>query len=290
MATYNLFINSKSRQSTETSFDYSLILKNQIMVKHNEYISVNVMSFHMLNSMYNVSSTLKNNTFDIEKRTLAGVIVNTLSYTIPDGNYSVLTLRDVLNSLLADIASISYNYASNTYTFVKTDSTYRYFIKNIKCSKLIGISSTTELIASPGITGSYVNMVNYQQIVLKTDLVHESLNQDTVTDSNNDLNISQILFWTNKQDVEPFKAISYVNHGGNPFSYNILNTNISSIRFMLCNEMNQPITDAGEWLLHLQFVVNERQDYTLLQIAKQIIKLLSDTNWLLMNIFFKKKQ
>jgi hypothetical protein len=259
------------------------------MVKKNEYINVNVMSFYMLNTMYNVSSVLKNNTFDIEKRTLADAFVSTSSYTIPDGNYSVLSLRDNLNTQLSGIVSISYNYGSNTYTFTKADTNFKYYIKNVKCSKLIGISSTTEIIASPGVSGVYVNMVNYQQIILKTDLKHESLNQDTITDPDNDLNISQILFWCSKQDVEPFRAITYNNYGGNCYSYNILNDNIASIRFSLFNEKNQLITDAGDWLIHLQFVVREKQDFTLYQVAKKIIKLLSETNYLLMNIFFKSK-
>lgn len=287
MATYNLFINSKNRNSNEKSYDYTLMLKNQIMVKNNEYINVNVMSFNMINSMYNVSSILKNNTFDIEKRTLADVFVSSSTYTIPDGNYSVLTLRDTLKVLLNGIINVSYNFANNTYTFVRTDTANRYYIKNINCSKLIGIFTTREITTSP-YTGSYINMVNYQQIVLKTDLQHQSLNQDTITDANNDLNISQILFWTNKQDVEPFKAISYTNYGGNCFAYNIVNNNISSIRFTLCNERNELITDADEWLLHLQFVVRQKEEKSLIDIAKEVIKLLTDINYLLMNIFFKK--
>lgn len=288
MATYNLFINSKNRNNTEKPYDYTLMLKNQIMVKQNEYINVNVMSFYMINSMYNVSSILKNNTFDIEKRTLANVLITTSTYTIPDGNYSVLSFRDVFNSLLANIINISYNYGSNTYSFVSIDTNYRYYIKNINCSKLIGIYSQIEITSTP-YTGSYINMVNYQQILLKTDLQHESLNQDTITDTKNDLNISQILFWVNKQDVEPFRAISYNNQGSSCFSYNIVNNNISSIRFTLFNERNELITDADEWLLHLQFVVRNKEEKTQYQMGRNIIKLLTDMNYLLMNILFKRE-
>lgn len=288
MATYNLFINSKNRNNTEKPYDYTLMLKNQIMVKQNEYINVNVMSFYMINSMYNVSSILKNNTFDIEKRTLANVLITTSTYTIPDGNYSVLSFRDVFNSLLANIINISYNYGSNTYSFVSIDTNYRYYIKNINCSKLIGIYSQIE-ITSTLYTGSYINMVNYQQILLKTDLQHESLNQDTITDTKNDLNISQILFWVNKQDVEPFRAILYNNQGSSCFSYNIVNNNISSIRFTLFNERNELITDADEWLLHLQFVVRNKEEKTQYQMGRNIIKLLTDMNYLLMNILFKRE-
>jgi hypothetical protein len=285
MATYNLFINSKNREASDQSCDYTLMLKNQIMVKKNEYINVNVMSFYMLNSMYNVSTILKNNTYDIEKRTLAGVFVNNTTYIIPDGNYSVLTLRELLNAQLSGIASISYNFASNTYTFVRTDSTYRYIIKNIKCSQLIGVNTDTEITS---FTGTYCNMVNYQQVILKTDLQHESLNQDTISDTKNDLNISQILFWTNKQDVEPFQAISYTNNGGNCYSYNITNDNISSLHFTLCNERNELISDAPEYMIHIQFVVREKQEYSNYQLAKKMIGLMAENNHMILTNILKK--
>jgi hypothetical protein len=287
MATYNLFINSKNRNSSEKPYDFTLLLKNQIIVKQNEYINVNVMSFNMINSMYNISTVLKNNTFDIEIRTLEDDFIDIITYTIPDGNYSVLTLRDTLNNLLEGKINISYNYGSNTYTLFNINAgNNRYHLKNIKCCKLIGIYNDMEITLTP-FTGSYANMVNYQQILLKTDLQHESLNQDTITDINNDLNISQILCWFNKQDVEPFRSISYINQGSSCFCYNILNNNISSINFTLCNERNEVITDADEWLLHLQFVVRKKEDSTLYELGKKIINLLNDINYILMNIFFK---
>lgn len=288
-STYNLFINSKNRNNSEKSNNFSLQLQNQIMVhKPNQYISVNVMSFYMLNSMYNISTILDNNTFDLERRTLAGAFDSITKYTIGDGNYSVLTLRDFLNTQLSGKVSIVYNYQSNTYTFTKTDTTYRYYIKNIKCSKQIGISETTEITAL-GIKGSYVNMVDYQQIILKTDLQYEALNQDNITDADDQLNVSQILFWANKQDVEPFKTIQYQNFdGGNSFSYNIVNENITKINFELVNENNEPIIDAPEWLLHLSFTVNDKPEFTMYELAKKILKLISETNYVLLNILFKR--
>ena len=90
------------------------------------------MSFFMLNSMYNVSSIIGNNTFILEKRNLlTDAVESSQTMTIPDGNYSVLTFRDLLNTLLANTISVVYNYGQNTYTF--TDLTdvneeYKYHI------------------------------------------------------------------------------------------------------------------------------------------------------------------
>lgn len=289
MATYNLFINSKNRDKNQDSHEFSLYLKNQIIVNPNQYISVNVMSFFMLNSMYNVSSIIGNNSFILEKRNLlTNAIESSQTLTIPDGNYSVLTFRDLLNTLLANTISVVYNYGQNTYTFTKLNQLYKYHIIPSKCSKLLGLYDTIE-ITEIGITSAYVNMVNYQQIILKTDLTHEDLNQDNISDIYDDLNISDILFWCNKQDVEPFKMISYRNEdGGNSFSYNLITDNIQKITFKLVNENNEPITDTPEWLIHLSFIINEKYQYTMFDLAKKIIKLLNDINFTLLNILFKK--
>ena len=289
MTTYNIFINSKNRAPNETSNDFNLYFKNQIIVKPTQYINVNVMSFYMMNSMYNVSSKMDNNTFVLEKRNLStNALVSSMLYTIPEGNYSVLTLRDLLNILLSNVISVSYNYAQNTYTFKKLDATYRYYFTSIKCNKLLGISATTEVTVA-GVTGQYVNMVDYQQVLVKSDLEYENLNQDNIADTDTDFNVSQILFWTNKQDVEPFRTISYRNEdAGNSFSYNIVNNNINKISFKLVNEFNEPIPDAPDWLLHLQFTIHDRVEFTMYELARRIIKLLSETNYVLLNILFKK--
>ena len=55
-------------------------------------MNINVMSFSMLNTMYNVNQITKNNTFTIRRTNLDGItgIINTV-ITIPFGNYSVIT-------------------------------------------------------------------------------------------------------------------------------------------------------------------------------------------------------
>ena len=287
MKTYNLYINSINRDFSEESHDFNLYLKNQIIVEQNQYLSVDVCSFYMINSMYNISSVIGNNTIDIEKRTLANVFISTSSYIIPDGNYSVLTLKDYLNTAMVNVMTISYNYAQNSYTYKKIDNNFKYILKNIKCKKQLGLYEDIE-VTSLGNKGKSINMVEYQQIMVKTDLKYESLNQDNITDSYNDLNVSEILFWCNKQDVEPFRAISYQNEdGGDSFSYNILDTNIQKINFRVFNENNQIITDCPEWFIHLKFTVGERYESSFYEIGRQVIKLLNDIHYVLLNILFR---
>lgn len=288
--TYNLYINSRNRGNLEKPYDFNINIKNQIIVRDDQYLNVDVCSFYMINSMYNVSSVIGNSTFDIEIRNVStNAIVSTFSKTIPDGNYSVITLRDVINKLLKDIISVSYNYAQNTYTFTKIDPNFKYILKNIKCKKLLGLYNQTVEITSIGITSQYLNMVDYQQIIIKTDLEYMSLNQDNIIDTDENLNVSQILLFVNKQDVEPFKCIKYQNEdAGDAFSYNLNNQNITRINFKVYNENNLLITDCPDWLMHLKFTVSDKNTLTLYDTSKKIIQLLSDIHYVLLSMLFKK--
>lgn len=277
---HNLYIHSKNKSDSDKPYDFTLILNNHIQANKNQYIQVCVCNFYMLNTMYNISAIIGNNTFDIRRTGLDGLnpVINT--YTIPDGNYSVLTLRDTINNLLSGIASITYNYANNTYTYKLTNIYYKYYIENIKCSKALGIYNTKEITIA-GITGNYVNMIEYQQIIIKTDLIHSDLNQDNICYKQDDVfNISQILLWVNKQDVEPYRCISYDNN--DTFTYNLINTSINKIKFTVHNENNNLITDCPDWFLHLKFKIVDKEN----NLIKSVLRLLGDIKYILYNIFF----
>lgn len=288
--TYNLYINSKNKGNLENPYDFNIKLQNQIMIKNNQYINIDVCSFYMINSMYNISSIIGNNTFDIEIRNIStNGLISTIYKKIPDGNYSVYSLRDILNNLLTEIISVSYNSAQNTYTFKKIDNNFKYVIKNISCRKQLGLYYTSIEITSQGITSEYLNMIDYQQIIIKTDLDYMSLNQDNISDDDNNLNVSQILLFVNRQDVEPFKTIKYQNEdAGDSFSYNLVNQNINKINFKVYNEHNILIKDCPDWLMHLKITVNDKNHITFYDYAEKISKLLSDIHYVLLNMLFKK--
>ena len=111
---YNIFINSANRNPIDKSYDFSIFFDNdEIMVNNNEGVNINVASFSLLNSMYNVNKYTKNNTFILRNNFLN---TNT-TITIPYGNYNVYTLLNQLNILLSNIINVSYNIATNTYTY-----------------------------------------------------------------------------------------------------------------------------------------------------------------------------
>ena len=141
-----------------------------------------------------------------------------------------------------------------------------------------------------------MNMVDYQQVILRCPtLVFESSSMDNIQDNKNFIAISDILYWVNKQDVEPFKMINYRNEDcSTAYSYNIVNTSFSSLNFKLVNENNIPIYDAPDFLLQLQLTISDKNNqYILKDAANKTIKLLNDIYFALLNIvsfisFFKR--
>jgi hypothetical protein len=227
---YNIYINSANRGINEKPYDFTVFFDNQeIQVERNEGVNVNIVSFSLLNSMYNISQYSRNNTF-----ILRNIALNSdITITIPYGNYSVYTFRDQLNVLLANIITVTYNVATNIYTYKNISaSSYSYSINPLTCSKLLGLTTTTSI--SPlGTTSTYVNMVSYQQVILRCPtLVFESNSLDNIQDKNNFISVSDILYWVNKQDVEPFKMINYKNEDGSTlYNYNVVNRSFSYFIF-----------------------------------------------------------
>jgi hypothetical protein len=279
---YNIFINSANRNPIEKTYDFNILFDNDvIIVNQNEGVNVNVVSFSLLNSMYNVNQYTGNNTFTLTNITLSS---NTV-ITIPYGNYSVITFMNQLNSLLNGIITVSYNIATNTYTYTNITAN-SYSITPNNCYKLLGISSTT-IISTSGTTSSYVNMINYQQIILRCPtLVFENNSMDNIQDKNSFLAISDFLYWINKQDVEPFKMINYKNEDCSTlYSYNVLNKSFSIFNFKLVNEFNQPIFDAPDYLLQIQISIYEKDNTSYFKdVSFQALKLLNDIYFTLLNI------
>ena len=278
---YNIFINSANRGGQDKVYDFDLCFDtDEIIVKPNEGVNVSVVSFSMMNSMYNINQYTKNNTFILTNKTIS---TNT-TLTIPYGNYNVYSFMAQLNSLLSGIITVSYNVATNTYTY-KNISLSAYSINPLNCSKLLGLSKTTDITTS-GIISNYVNMVNYQQVILRCPtLVFENNSMDNIQDQDNFISVSDILYWVNKQDVEPFKMINYKNEDSSTlYSYNVINRNLNRLNFKLGNEFNQPIYDAPDYFLHLQISVFDKDNNFFKEATLQIIKLLNDMYFTLLNI------
>ena len=276
---FNIYISSANRGLNETPYDFKIFFDNdEIIVNPNEGVNVNVVSFSLLNSMYNVNQYSANNIFKIQQ----GITLTTL--TIPYGNYNVSTLMTQLNLLLTGKITVSYNIATNTYTYTNITA-LPYSIIPLNCSKLLGLLTTTPILTT-GTISSYVNMVNYQQVILKCPtFVFQNCSMDNIQDKNSFIAVSDILYWINKQDVEPFKMINYKNEDcSTVYSYNVLNTSFSYMNFKLVNEFNQPIFDAPDYLLQLQISIFNKDNNCFKEATLKALTLLNDIYFALLNI------
>lgn len=284
--TFYLYINSKNRLANEYTHNFNVYLKNQIIAGKNQGINISVQGFHMINSMYNINT--KNNTFILRENNISNIFISDTTVTIPFGNYSALTFRDTLNNLLSNKINVVYNYPTNTFTFTNLTLTSRYYIIPNKASQFLGISVMTEILTA-GTNGSYINMVNYSKIIIKCPtLQFDDMAQDNITTNNNILTISNILFLIDKQDKQPFEIISYKNaDGGENYSYNIVNNNISYLNFLLFNENNEILSDANDYIIELKIRLFDKNEDLFKEIGIQSLSLLDDINFTLLNILFK---
>jgi hypothetical protein len=251
--TITSFIKSSNRATNEKSYNFSIDYPDGILTcGSDEYMEINVISFDMINTMYNINDN--NNQFIIRYS------VGDITYTIPVGNYSVKTFMATIAGLIKDDTEdniiISYNTAQNTYTFAKKAGiTNVYTLLPNKIWTIINMMPTVLYeITTTGITTGYINLVNYSKIILRTEGVNYYYSNIENYGASNNSTLSNIIFWACKSDIEPFKVIKYNNEdAGRSFSYKIENKEINSLTLQLKNENNDFITDAPDFLVALQF-------------------------------------
>lgn len=306
----NCFISSANRNSTESVYDFTADF-NDDLIKCNDdqYIRLNVISFDMLNTMYNCTN--QSITIWIYWSPLypLGYYVD-----IPDGNYNVYSFIKWLESAyfeyelnnggkqlllpenrikITDVFSISYNQAQNNYTFKKNPN-FMYDVNtesqiNVKIDpvKILGIQHST-IITVSGVNSGYINMVNYNKVIVRTkDISYDMSTIENIQTPSNKLTFSNILFWTSKQDVEPFRNIAYSNvDGGNSFNVMLHDKRVNYINLQLTNEYGELITDAPDYLLVLQFTIYDKDDWykdAILQISNSIKQIWVCILWIMEN-------
>jgi len=260
--TITSFIHSKNRVASDKVYDFVVDYPDGIIsCRDNEYIELNVVSFDMLNNMYNINST--NNCLK----------VNEILTYIPYGNYSVKTFRTMLLNLLPIGTTILYNEAQNTYSFTGTGT-----IQPITMGALIGLTNDIQ-VPIDNLTTGLINLSSFSKIILRTQGItyyQSNLENLQVTTSNLQL-FSDIIFWKNKQDIEPFKIIAYNNEdGGNNFCLEVQDKMIFRLQFQLKNERNEFIEDAPDWMAVIQYNIYERQDDVIKITLVSLLKLLND--------------
>ena len=260
--TITSFIHSKNRTADDKVYNFAVDYPDGIIsCKDNEYIELNVVSFDMPFNMYNINAT--NNCMKVNE---------TILY-IPYGNYSVKTFRTTLLSLLPVGTAKTYNDTQNTYTFTGTGT-----IQPITMGALIGLPNNIG-VSINNLTTGLINLSSFSKIILRTQgITYYQSNVENLQVSSSNLQLfSDIIFWKNKQDIEPFKIIAYNNEdGGNNFCLEVQDKMIFRLQFQLKNERNEFIEDVTEWMAVIQYNIYEKQDDVIKNTIVSLYKLLND--------------
>jgi hypothetical protein len=260
--TITSFIHSKNRTADDKVYNFAVDYPDGIIsCKDSEYIELNVVSFDMLNSMYNINAT--NNCLK----------VNGENKYIPYGNYSVKTFRTTLLSLLPLETVIVYNDAQNTYTFTGAGT-----IQPITMGAVLGMPNNIQ-VSIDNLTTGLINLSAFSKVILRTQGItyYQSNIENLQVSSSHQQLFSDIIFWKTKQDIDPYRTISYNNEdGGNSFCLEVQDKSIYRLQFQLKNERNEFIEDAPDWMAVIQFNIYEKQDDIIKNTIVSLYRLLND--------------
>ena len=172
-------------------------------------ISLPDLSFHekIENIYFSVQHAEIPNSFYVVNYTNNIIVINSISYTIPVGNYNANTLITAL-ILLLPTYTITYNSITNRYTFNNTSS----FTINSSstCKSIIGLGNVSQSSISNSLTLPYsVNFVPLPRINLKSNFFH--FNNFNGIDYSNDL------FLSIQNNTNPNSMIHYLNQTGIKF-------------------------------------------------------------------------
>lgn len=277
-----IYISSKNRQTNEKIYNFNVILNNPIIVNRNQGINLSVDYFSMLNTDYNLKGVF----FKVDSVDLNDNTENNYTYNIPDGNYSYLSLMEYLNSVLTGKIKVEYIKHKNAYKFTNLNpENYDYYLMPENATKFLGVYNEITLATYTNITyeGSYINLTNYSHIIIKSNSIFfEDNTQDNF--NSKEMGNSSILFMIDRQDIPPFQLISYKNSGGDNYSYNLNNRQISTIDLQLYNEKGELLTNTDDYFLVLKIVITNIEE------VENQTPFLEDIRFLLMNMTFNNKK
>jgi hypothetical protein len=280
----DFYYSSESKETYEKNYNFTLPLDVNINLKGEEKLKFKLCDFTIMNTMLNVSSAHKNNTFDLVIFSVAYTI------TIPDGNYTAVSLRDWLNDYMTtNTHPISFNYdkSTNRYWLLTsvgiTGTDLIFYPKN--CASLFGFTKKfSYVIQYPNeyYSDTFVNMLPYTKIILTTNLSFDTNTQQNlaIPYRNGNNGIGNIVNWFSR-DVPPFTTINYNNNEG--IEIELSNRNLKSINFNLINEYQEYIYDAPICLLHFQLITYDNTNW-----YKKFFNVLNDISYYLISLYWRR--
>lgn len=259
----NVFISSKMRDTNSRPCDFTAHFPpGLIHCGENQGINVNIISFDLLNSMYNINDF--NNRITVISTDIDANTEESYEINILPGSYSVTELAIYLNSIQTDF-SCFYTSIRNRFIIRKINENKNITLRIDTAGSFLGFNNGDEIhLTSIGIESSnVVNMVYFNKVIIRANGIDfEVSSLENISDPSSIVfNMSNILLWVSKQDNSPFQMITYNNtDGGNSYCYNIYNKFVNSINFQLTNEHGELIDDAPDWSMALQFTIYDKKD------------------------------
>jgi hypothetical protein len=190
-------------------------------------------------------------------------------FSIPDGNYSINTLINVMNDFIvsANYNNVKVNYIpyNNKFTITSTQAPYLYsavnkidtqynleFIFSNKLKKMLGFVGNPSIMRAENITApNFINLLSFKKILITSNLklTNKPITSLAITDKSD--GVGDALIWVDR-DVIPFEYINYIN--ATDYRLQIDNKNIANINLKITNEFGQKI-NMPSCLLHFEITV-----------------------------------
>lgn len=280
----DIYYNSEFKKSYENYYNFNVPLDVNIDIKSNEKIKFKLIDFSIMNTMLNISSYHKNNTFKVL------FLGTNYTITIEDGNYTAISLRDEINTLLTTLnISIAFNYdkTTNKYYLVTADNVVagQLYFYPLNMASTFGFTKTSYELIYPNeyYSEDFVNMLPYSKILLTTDLTFETNIQHNFEKKYSaNSGIKDIICWFNR-DQPPYTTINYNNIANNEII--IANNNIKNINFQIMNEYQEYILDCPKCYIHFQIIIYDNTNW-----YKKFYSIINDIGYYLLSIYFKYKK
>ena len=247
----NIFISSKNRIAGKPYNFTCYLPDNEVVCNPDQEIRININSFDMINTLYNVNSN--NNKFEIYRDDVV------TKYEFPYGNYNPYDIIDLLNSLMEDLEMAYYTVFNKFHFKNKNVSINKFGFLPITCGSLFGFENVLNIIPSDSYIFSKhpINVLYFNKIIIRANnLIFNKHSFENINTSTNEFEKSDILLWINKTDNAPFSVISYNNiDSGNSYNYSLYNRSINEISFRVTNEFNELIQDLNDWTMSVQFSI-----------------------------------
>ena len=195
----------------------------------------------------------------------------TYNRIIPDGFYNSTDYVTKINQLLlndnivfslestTNKIIITNNNTSPTYDINPIDNNGIVKLLTINNNQKHNLGTKNELNTLDRVTpfkgDTNINLVNFQKLIIATDLRFTNNTKNDLLNGNNEYDgVGNILQWINNDEI-PYSYINYINHEN--LNYRIDDKDIKNFKLRFYNEKRQPIAiDNG--LIHLQIIKEKK--------------------------------